>query len=811
MCRVWIVVVLILYTTALGFSQRPAIPEKSEIPKKGSITGIIWDKDSNQPVEYASIALYSARDSSLITGVVTGPDGKFILKNLNFGRYYMTIKFIGYNPEEVNDIMLTPENKIKDAGKIFLKQASVELSSVDVVANKASIIYKIDKKIVNPAQFPTAAGGTAVDVLGQTPSVTVDVEGNVSLRGSSSFTVLIDGRPSPFEGSEALQQIPTSSIENIEIITNPSAKYDPEGTAGIINIISKKSKLVGMTGIINSTVGNYDNYGGNFLLNYRTSKFNVYAGADYNHRNHPGFRSNENITYFEDTARYVYSEGDGSFLRETRSIKTGIDLFLGEKTTISSAITIGERRMDRTGELTYEEWTVPAGEHNDYTGENGFSRSGNFFNANAALNHKFNNRGHGLKLDGFYSNSKMDEGSFSTQYENSTISIGQKSDGIEDETEWRLKVDYTLPVNEKYKLEAGWQSRIETEDADYLSSQRENGNWKVQDEYSYQSSSKINIHAAYTTFAAELGNWGIQGGLRAEQTNREIKNLGSGEVFTLNRWDFFPSVHTSYQISNALQAITSYTRRINRPRSHYLEPYENYMDAYNIRAGNPNLKPEYIDSYEIGLTQQMGESFFSTEAYYRITDNKIERTRYPYSETVMYNTHENVGKDYSLGVEAMLNIQPVKFWTLNLSGNLYHYKVEGVLYGNSFEEESYNWSSRIGNTFTIDATTRFQIDGMYHSKSVTAQGERKAFFMTNAAVKKEFFNRKLTATLQARDLLKTMTHNIISESPSYKSTMKFDRSSPMIQLSLSLKINNYNTKEREREENGEEGENGYGF
>jgi len=551
MCRVWIVVVLILYTTALGFSQRPAIPEKSEIPKKGSITGIIWDKDSNQPVEYASIALYSARDSSLITGVVTGPDGKFILKNLNFGRYYMTIKFIGYNPEEVNDIMLTPENKIKDAGKIFLKQASVELSSVDVVANKASIIYKIDKKIVNPAQFPTAAGGTAVDVLGQTPSVTVDVEGNVSLRGSSSFTVLIDGRPSPFEGSEALQQIPTSSIENIEIITNPSAKYDPEGTAGIINIISKKSKLVGMTGIINSTVGNYDNYGGNFLLNYRTSKFNVYAGADYNHRNHPGFRSNENITYFEDTARYVYSEGDGSFLRETRSIKTGIDLFLGEKTTISSAITIGERRMDRTGELTYEEWTVPAGEHNDYTGENGFSRSGNFFNANAALNHKFNNRGHGLKLDGFYSNSKMDEGSFSTQYENSTISIGQKSDGIEDETEWRLKVDYTLPVNEKYKLEAGWQSRIETEDADYLSSQRENGNWKVQDEYSYQSSSKINIHAAYTTFAAELGNWGIQGGLRAEQTNREIKNLGSGEVFTLNRWDFFPSVHTSYQISNA--------------------------------------------------------------------------------------------------------------------------------------------------------------------------------------------------------------------------------------------------------------------
>ncbi|MCL3782012.1 TonB-dependent receptor [Prolixibacteraceae bacterium JC049] len=780
---------LLLFLTTIVFGQ---------MPKEGVLTGKVLDSHTNSPIEYANVALFSMRDSSLVTGAVTTQDGIFRLENLPYGRFYLSIKFMGYNSKKVEAVKITPKNKTNNLGNIVIEPDNKQIEGVEVVADKAPILYKIDKKVISPSQFPTAAGGSAIDVLEQTPSVTVDIEGNVSLRGSSNFTVLIDGRPSPFDSSEALQQVPTSSIEDIEIITNPSAKYNPEGTAGIINIITKKSKLAGINGIVNTTIGNHENYGVDFLVNYKTKKFNLFTGANYNDRNFPGERTIESRTLFDGVENYVRSEGDGSFNRTTKSWKFGFDYFLSPKTTFSTSVTTGSRSMKRADELNYKEWTIPASETNEYIGGSEFGRSGDFVKANAALIHNFQKEGHKLELDAQFSTDTQDESSISTQEQNNVINNGQQTVGVEEDDEWRLKLDYSLPINETTKLEAGWQSRLEKEDGDNVYSLYENDGWKVNDQFSYKTESKSNVHAAYSTFSTEFGKFGIQAGLRAELTDRSIKNVDNNQSFDLNRWDFFPTLHTSLQVNKTLQLMGSYTRRINRPRSHYLEPTERYIDAYNVRAGNPNLEPEYIDSYEIGISQRIKKSFISAEVYYRITDNTIERTRRSISPTLTYNTFQNVGKDYALGAELMFSSQVNKVWRMQLSGNLYDYKVEGVLYDKPFERTSFNWNARLGNTFMVSPTLRFQLDGMYISKSATAQGSRDPFYMINTAIRKDFMDRKLTATLQVRDLFGTMKHHMTTETPTYNSVMDFKRGGQMIQLSLSYRINNFKLKKSDR-------------
>jgi hypothetical protein len=277
-----IVISLFIYISLPIIAQHsaPLIPE-SEISKSGSIIGKVFNAGIAKPMEYSSVALYNATDSTLITGTITANDGSFKLKNLPFGYYYLIANFMGYEKFFVNEIILNDKNSIIDVVVINLKSSSQNLQEVEVVATQNRIEYKIDRKVINVSQDINAAGGSAADVFENTPSVTVDINGNVSLRGSTNFTVLIDGKPSPQSGNDALQQIPATSIQNNEIITNPSAKYDPDGMAGIINIVMKKNSLLELSGIFNTTIGTRDKYAGDFLLSYKAKKFNVFAGLDY--------------------------------------------------------------------------------------------------------------------------------------------------------------------------------------------------------------------------------------------------------------------------------------------------------------------------------------------------------------------------------------------------------------------------------------------------------------------------------------------------------------------------------------------------
>ena len=770
---------------------------------EGVIEGRVLDEDQKKPVEYTNVVLFSARDSSQVTGTISDKSGTFILKVPRPGAFYLELKFMGFYTKILDRIILRPDNSNINLGDILLKPAILMMKGVEVEEDKTPIEYKIDKKVINVSQQLTAVSGTAVDVLENVPSVTVDIEGNVQLRGSGSFTVLLNDRPTVLDPSDVLQQIPASTIDNIEIITNPSAKYDPDGVAGIINVITKKGKMSGLHGLVNLNVGYNGRNGGDFLFNYRTESYNVFFGADYNRFASKGTDESESETTSQDTTSFIYSDGESDRRFTRYGFRTGIDLYLSKKDVLNLGARYGGRSMEFKSDEDFNTWLEPGDGSVDYTSYGDFKRSGDFYWLNMDYQHDFARKGHKLSAQINFSRRTGDEDSIDElKDKDNVLTDGHKSTEEGPSKRLRMKVEYVLPLRENDRFEAGYQNRMSVSEDNTTSEfyNTETGIYDHFPEFDHKTTYDRNIHSLYTLYAAELGNFGIQGGVRGEYTDRLIELKGESQQFTIDRWDLFPTLHMSYKLKSKNQFMASYTRRIDRPRGWYLEPFLTWTDAYNVRTGNPALKPEYIDSYELGYQKSFGRNMISVEGYYRITHNKVDRVRSVYTTNVMLHTMENVGQDYNFGTEIMVNVEPVKWYNLNLMGNLYDYKVEGVLYDEPFSRSSFNWGVRMNNTFKLAKSSRIQINGIYNSPSVSSQGTHQGFVATNLAFRQEFDDRKWTTTLQFRDIFHTAKHEDTSEGPDFYYHRVSEHGWPMVSLTLTYNFNNQKKEQRQQED-----------
>ncbi len=767
---------------------------------KGSIYGFVFDDEQKVPIQYANIILYALRDSSQVTGTITDKNGFFKLENVPPGRYYVDVDFIGYYKKRIHRVLLTPRRRDVNLKQIFLQPAIMPGETVTVEANRTPITYQIDKKVIKVSGQTTALSGTAVDVLENVPSVDVDIDGNVKLRGSGSFQVLIDGKPTILESSEALQLIPASSIEDIEIITNPSAKYDPDGVAGIINIVLKKNKLRGISGMINGNAGTYGRYGGDALLSYRHKNLIFNLSTNYNRRNFPGNQTLKRRTINNGQIFYTNSNGDSRWTMIPYGIRAGLDINLGHWDVLSIGGRVGNRSMERHYDLAYRENSPLKGEF-EYRSNDLWKRSGDYYAVNAGYQHRWPQKDHRFSAQIIFNRRTGDE--------ISTNELWQKDGSLSDRKRTlqdgpgqslRLKMDYTCPVNAQTKWEAGYQSRFSNSDdnSELYNYDLQTKRYVFQPLFSHQATSRRDIHSLYVTFSSRLAALGYQLGLRAEYTYRTI-SVKDSQTFKIDRLDVYPSVHLSYRFGGGRQIMASYTRRIRRARPWFLEPFLTWTDAYNVRRGNPALKPEYIDSYEVGHQLFWGRSLLSLEAYYRVTNNKVERVRsvYPYHANVILQTFENVGKDYSLGVEFLLNRDIFKWWNVNYMGTLYRYRVEGRLNALDFSNSSFNWGLRFNNDFRLGKHTRVQLNLRYKSPTVTSQGRSEAFFSTDLALKQQFFKRKLSVTLQARDLFNTMRHEYTSEGTNFYYYRSVDHPGPLLSLTVSWIFNNYKQPKRQ--------------
>ena len=799
-------------------AQRPGGGQRdfSNMPAEGVVSGIVLEQGTEVPMEYANVVLYSMRDSSIIAGTVTDEKGRFKLEKVRYGRMYAITNFIGYEKTYTNNIKVTPKARVVDLGTIYLKPASTTIEGVEVVADKAHVEFKIDKKIVNVSQDIMAQGSSAVEVLENTPSVQVDIEGNVTMRGTSNFNVLIDGRPSVLKGSDALQQIPASSIDHIEIITNPSAKYDPDGVGGIINVVLKKQKSPGVNGVINASIASGNKYKFDALLNYRSKSFNVFGGVDVNYREFSMEGHSEYETYFDDTTNFRDSEREGKMNREGFGLKAGMDYFLTDKSTITLSGRYGGYGFGRDFTSTTALYSLPELRDEFTKSESESSRDGRYYRVNLNYVTKFDNNGHKLELLGYYSNKTGDdwEEQFDYETDEEWLSIDEfpitiKTTEDEVSNDYRVKADYTKPMGEEGKFEAGYQSRLNSETEKYIFEDFDHdlGEWVENDLYTSEVDFKRNIHSVYSTYSNTWGSWGYQAGLRGEYTDREIKNVMSTDEYVIDRFDYFPSIHLSKQFEGDHQVLASYSRRIDRPRGRELDPFLNYWDEYNVRQGNPGLEPEYIDSYELGYQKRINKSFISFETYYRINKNKITRIKTLQDDGVILHTYQNLNKDFALGMELMINADIAKWFNLNGSVNVFDYRLEGNVENEDVSVSSTNWNGRINATFKIRSDFRAQYTGFYRGPSVTAQGTREGYFVSNIAVRKDFFDRKFNATLSVRDVFATAVREYTTEGNGFYSYDYFQREAPIISLNLSYMINNYK-KERDKGRNGDENGNG---
>lgn len=772
--------------------------DKSENLKPGVIKGWVYDTLANEPLEFATVTLKNKEDGSLVTGAITDVNGFFRLTDVDEGDYFLELSFIGYKAKTLENIEINLGQPDMDLGKMLLSPTDEMLNEVVVRADRPTMTYQIDKKVINVSQLHTSASGTAVEVLENIPSVTVSIEGEVSLRGSSSFTVLIDGKPSILDANDILNQIPASQIENIEIITNPSAKFNPDGVAGIINIIMKKNRQDGVNGIVNVNGGTQNRMGGDFLVNYRRERINYFVGGDYNQRRMTGnsVRNSETIL---DQTNYLYSDGIFNRDRNSYGARAGMEFNINPLNTLSVSYRLNHGQYGSSADRAYEEWTSADPDKFLYTSFEDNVRGGFSHSFNVDYKKDFDKENHSLLARAVFQTRNSEDISENMLSNNDLVDVsGQRSIEAGPSNRLSFNLDYTLPLMETNKLEAGWESRVRlaNETNDLFQYDTQMNDYFLDDLYSKDVDYNRDVHAAYSTFSGELNKLGYQLGLRTEYTQRLIDLRGESDEFTMNRWDFYPTVHFSYKLPAEQQFMTSYTRRLQRLRGWYLEPFYTWSDAFNIRIGNPNLDPEYIDSYEMSYQKRFEKNIVSVDLYYRVTHNKIERVRsvFDSEQNILLTSFANVGKDYSLGTEIMTGFDPTEWWHFDLMGNLYDYRLAGSIDGEDFSTSSFNWNVRWNNDFRLSPSSRIQFRAMYNSPTVMAQGERSEFFVTSLAVKQDFLENALSLTLQVRDVFSTMKGEYIYSDNNFYSFSSWDAQTPIITLTASYRINNYNNR-----------------
>jgi len=763
-----------------------------------SIEGIVLDGETGIGLEFATVALYNSADSSLITGTITNSEGIFKISGLSKGDYFVRIDFVGYQMMDIPiNIIENPEHQLK-LDQIHLNPAYVNLQEVTIKNDAPYLSYKIDRKVVNVSQHISAAGGTASDVLENSPSVDTDIEGNVTLRGSPDFTVLIDGRPTILEGSDALNQIPASAIENIEIITNPSAKYNPDGTAGIINVKMKKSKSSGFSGLVSGSAGSTPLYSGNVLLNYKTEKMNLTGGAKYNYNissmNKTLYREN----YYTDSVFILNTKDTGNRFRSGLTLTGSIEYNIIENNILSVA---GSYSEFNSGRNSYSQSTkqLQIGNILDYfTTDNSLHSSKNGFQLEFNDVHQFDTPDHQLNLSStvYRGTGKSEEIQYQFITDENWIPIGTETESIKkftysDEISYDLYLDYTKPVGTNGFFEGGYQLSHDKSITDYLYQSYDQDIWLNNVLPSTVFDFSRTIHALYGTYSDRLGAYDLKVGLRSEYTHRVLEQGSNDDGFSYQKLDFYPSIYITRSFLNDHQIQLSYSRRINRPSDRFLSPVTNYSDGFYSFIGNPELEPEHANLVELNYQKDFGSSFLAIETFFRYTDNKITQVQNLTDNDLLVCTLDNLNSDYTTGAEIMGNFNPLSWWQINPSFSISRYQLNGTVETQDIIKTSTNWNTRLDNTFKLSTGTSFQVQGVYKSPSVTLTGNSDAMYGLNMAVRQELFNNKATLSLSVRDVFDTMHRSYTIDNIDYYVMGDMSREAPVFTLSFTYKFNNF--------------------
>lgn len=781
--------------------------------QSGAVTGKVMAAGTDKPLSYATITIYNKADSALVTGGVTDDAGLFSVE-VKPGNYYAEITFISYQKKTVNNIQITNAQPTADLGTIELGLDATTLSQVEVTAERSRLEMSLDKRVFNVGKDLANSGGTASEVLDNIPSVAVDVEGNVSLRGSGGVRILVNGKPSGLVGigdSDGLRNIPANMIERVEIVTNPSARYEAEGMAGIINIILKKDQHQGLNGSFDLTAGYPDNYGGAINLNYRREKLNFFANYGIYYRSHPGGGYNYQQFLNNDSLFITEQNSDRTRSGFSNSIRTGLDYFFNENSILTTALTY---RMSNGNNKTVNEYR-------DYV--NNLSTPTDIsirtdrekevepnFEAAVTFRRNFEGKGHELVADVRYQdntdaeNSNIVEEYFTPEMTDLGVpELLQYSHNAEKERSLIAQLDYVYPFSEDGKFETGIRGSLRHIGNDYRVEQFIDYQWKALQGLSNNLNYEEDVYAAYAIFGNKYGRFSLQGGLRMEISSIGTELKQTGEVNNRDYTSLFPSAHVGYEFSDDNSLQISYSRRINRPRFWDLNPFFSYSDARNFRSGNPNLNPEFTNAIELGHLKYWDNASLSSSIYYRHTTGVIERIQTIDSLGNTISQPQNLAEQDAFGAEFTFSLSPKKWWDLDGNFNFYRAITNGGNLAPNLQADFYSWFTRLNSKMKLGKSADAQLRFNYRAPRKNPQGRDKAEYYIDLALSKDIFKNQGTLTLSVRDLFNSRQHRYITEGDNFYREGSFRWRARQVLLTFNYRLNQSKKRNQQGGERGE--------
>lgn len=785
--------------------------------KKVQVSGKINDKTNKKPLDYATITLVNVNKSSDVSGGLTNDKGEFDFE-INTGIYNIKIDYISYKSFEIKSKQIFENTNL---GELSLEVDATQLSEVQIRVEKTSVDIKLDKKVYNVGKDLLVKGGTVSDVLDNIPSVAVDQDGTISLRGNENVRILIDGKPTnAINITEALRQIPADAIDKVEVVTNPSARYDSEGGGGLLNIILKKGKNQGLNGSFILSGGDPKTYGLSTALNFKSTEFNLFSNIGYNYRNNPGnilnnarFK-NPNGT----TKNYIDERRYNERVRYGLNLNFGMDYFFSKNTTWTNAISYRDNEGTNPETVSYFNYDanrvfqgVNLRINDQQTVESNIEYTSNFI-------HKFKRDGHKFSIDAAYSINK------DSDLTNITDAINERTRSILDQSRRIIQSDYVLPFGKESQFEAGYKGEFIELNTDFAVGTVSNiGSYTPNLNFTNKVQYAEKVNALYTQLGTKVRKFSMLFGLRYENTDIDINVININSFNNKKYQNFFPSAFITYELPKQASISASYSRRISRPRGRQLNPFSGYSSNINLFQGNPDLNPAMTDALDFGFLKKWDQLTLSTSLYTNRTTDVFQFVRREsglfadvngVQTPVIISGPVNLATENRLGFEFTLNYAPVKWWKLNSNFNFFKVSTRGDFsYTNfanqiitqNFDNDASSWFTRLTSKINLPYKIDWQTNFTYNGPQENAQGKVYGVYGMNLGFSKDVLKDKGTFAVNIQDVFNSRKRIFDTDLPRVNSYIEFQRTVRQINFSFTYRFNKKKTdreKPTRQEEDG---------
>ncbi|MFN3664509.1 MAG: TonB-dependent receptor domain-containing protein [Sediminibacterium sp.] len=763
------------------------------------IKGTASDKITQLPLPFAGVAVLDS-DKKILFGATTNENGMFEFSVKSDKIAGFRVNYVGY--QNLDTALVVNQNLSINFG---LMPQTQQLKEVTVSAEKATSQIQMDKQIFSAEKLGNTTAGTGLDILQRLPSVTVNAEGKILMRGNAEFLVTVNGKFTNQTAADVLAQLPANMIENIEILTSPSASLDAEGKAGIINITTKKnvSNGWGISANVNLSQASPQRYGGDITFYDNRNKFYSYLTANFRQYNIGGYRAGEIRTIYRDTVTYSASGGERLTEEQVYGFRAGTSYSPNKTTNLSTGLFYGYKQNDRIANLFYDQYQsarLPLDLFQNFGNEtferrflnqNLFVRTGKFFTSQTDFSKFFENKSK-ISFTGIYEYSVLG-GPLRNQDNsepNEKLLLKERSDETSPLNAWRLQADYSVPLNQSLNLETGIQWRTVRHQGDFVF-ERLNvaaNIWEKDPEFNDELDLRQTVSAGYVQLSGKQKNLSYRAGLRAEQTYRSLTLLRGNVPINLSQSDWFPSAQALYKLPREQELKLGYSKRIDRPTTKSLSPFKNHRHSEAIWIGDPNLLPEISHNVELSYNKSWSKSRLVLSAYSTFTNNLIFRTNAGYNRIILLTVATNAGNSNATGLEVISEFQPAKWWRVYASGNVYQFSIRNIKISDRNQTQSTNYNLNGNMSFRVNPKFSVRWDASYLSRSVTAQGFDTDLFLSNIGLKYNF-NKKVTADLIFQNIFNSNVQRITTQSPEFYSSTEYTKSDRILQFNLSYRFN----------------------